>query len=67
MSKKKSKKKAVKKVVTNAKFAQTNEAFLTAVKVLKVQKGIDLPPTTRQASKWRNKKGVVYNHSKGML
>ena len=67
MAKKKSKKKAVKKVVLNAEFAQTNEAFLTAVKLLKVQKGIDIPATTRQASKWRNKKGVVYKHSKGML
>ena len=65
--KKKSKKKAVKKVVTNALFAETNEVFLKAVGLLKTGKGIDIPPTTRQASKWRNKKGVVYKHSKGML
>ncbi len=66
MAKKKSKKKAP-KVVTNVRFAETNEAFLTAVELLKTEKGIDLPPTSRQASKWRNKKGTVYNHSKGLL
>lgn len=64
MAKKKSKKK---EVLTNAKFAQKDEAFLTAVENLKLDKGIDLPPTTRQASKWRNKKGVVYNNSKGLI
>jgi hypothetical protein len=68
MAKKKSKKKAVKKVVTNAMFAETNEAFLTAVELVKTVNGMDkIQPTTRQASKWRNKKGVVYKHSKGML
>jgi hypothetical protein len=49
-------------------FAETNEAFLTAVELVKTVNGMDkIQPTTRQASKWRNKKGVVYKHSKGML
>lgn len=75
MAKHKSKKKTkkVKKVMTNAEFAGKNELFNKAVEAAQADlaerkefKG-QLNPTTRMASKWRNKKGLVYKHSKGVI
>jgi len=40
--------------ITNKEFARANEAFLEACKKVKII------PTRRQASKWRNKKGLSY-------
>jgi hypothetical protein len=69
MSKKKSKKKAV---ITNIEFSLKNEDFIKAVEktdmALTGKKGIGkISPTPRQASKFRNKKGVVYKYMKGMI
>jgi len=76
MAKHKSKKKStkkVKKVMTNAEFAEKNELFNKAVEAAqadlaerKEYKG-QINPTTRMASKWRNQKGLVYKHSKGLI
>ena len=38
----------------NQKFAETNEEFIEACK------RVGVPPTARQASKFRNGKGVAY-------
>jgi hypothetical protein len=46
------------KVVTNATFANTDQAFRAACK----KAGI--PVTTRQASKWRNKFGAAWTARK---
>ena len=40
--------------ITNRKFAQTDETFNSACTSLKLQ------PTARQASKYRNHKGLAY-------
>jgi len=40
--------------VKNADFATTNEVFIEACKQAKVE------PTTRMASKWRNKRGSAF-------
>lgn len=42
--------------MTNKKFAETNEEFREVCAF----PFVDLKPTTRQASKWRNKKGKAY-------
>lgn len=44
--------------MTNKKFAETNEHFQDCCIVA----GVD--PTTRQASKFRNKKGLAYGNKK---
>lgn len=70
---KKSKKAAKKAVMTNADFATKNEQFIEAVEAaqtdLKDRKAFlgQINPTTRMASKFRNKKGLVYNHSIGLI
>ena len=46
------------KVVTNASFATTDQAFRAACKKAGVE------PTTRQASKWRNKSGAAWKARK---
>jgi hypothetical protein len=38
----------------NKEFAETNQEFRSACKAA------GIPPTTRQASKWRMKKGLAY-------
>ena len=42
------------KVVTNKQFAQTDQKFIEACK------HAGIPPTKRQASKWRRKQGLAY-------
>ena len=43
--------------MTNKEFAETNEDFREACSMVG-EKGID--PTTRQASKWRKRRGIAY-------
>ncbi len=70
---KKAKKKAPKKVLTNAEFAQKNELFNQAVEAAQADLGErkdyrgQIMPTTRMASKFRNKKGLVYKHAMGWI
>jgi hypothetical protein len=40
--------------VPNAQFAQTDKAFIDACK------RAEIPPTARQASKYRNRRGAAY-------
>lgn len=40
--------------LTNKKFAEEDQSFRKACDLVR------LPPTTRQASKFRNKKGLAY-------
>jgi hypothetical protein len=40
--------------MTNAEFAQKDKKFQNACRL------VDLPVSTRQASKWRNKKGLAF-------
>lgn len=42
--------------VTNKKFAETNEVFIKSCEKA------DITPTIRQASKFRNQKGLAYKH-----
>lgn len=42
------------KTLTNAKFAQRDESFMKACSK------VGIPPTSRQASKWRMKKGLAW-------
>ena len=73
MAKKDKTKKEVKKVMTNAEFASKDELFNKAVEAAKEDLGErkefknQINPTARMASKWRNQKGLVYKHSKGMI
>lgn len=66
-------KKAPKKVMTNAEFAVKDEVFNKAVEAaqtdLAERKAFtsQIMPTTRMASKWRNQRGLVYKHSKGLI
>jgi len=50
--------------MTNQKFAETNDEFIQACGKIpwkdKEGKPTTLPPTSRQASKWRNKKGLAW-------
>ena len=50
--------------MTNQKFAETNEEFIHACGKIpwkdKEGKSTTLPPTSRQASKWRNKQGLAW-------
>jgi len=73
MAKKGGKPKKTKKVMTNAEFAVKDEIFNKAVEAAQADlaerkdfKG-QVNATTRMASKWRNKKGLVYKHSKGVI
>lgn len=73
MAKKGNKAKKAKKVMTNAEFATKNELFIKAVEAAQVDlaerkdyKG-QVNATTRMASKWRNQRGLVYKHSKGLI
>jgi len=62
-----------KKVLTNAEFATKDEIFNKAVDAARADLGErkefknQVMGTTRMASKWRNKKGLVYKHSKGVI
>jgi len=73
MAKKGNKTKKTKKVLTNAEFATKNELFNEAVEAAQADLGErkeykgQVNATTRMASKWRNQKGLVYKHSKGMI
>ena len=73
MAKKGSKTKKVKKVMTNAEFASKNELFNEAVEAAQADLGErkdykgQVNATTRMASKWRNQRGLVYKHSKGLI
>jgi len=44
--------------ISNATFAETDQTFQVACE----KAGI--PPTRRQASKWRRKKGLAWTHRK---
>ena len=65
MAKKNSKKKVSKKVLTNTKYAET-ENFIKACDVTR-KAGYKVDPTVRQASKYRNKKGIVYLFTSGQV
>ena len=73
MAKKAKTKKSVKKVLTNAEFAIKDELFNKAVDAARADLGErkefknQVMGTTRMASKWRNQKGLVYKHSKGLI
>jgi len=73
MAKKGNKTKKTKKILTNAEFATKNELFNEAVEAAQADLGErkeykgQVNATTRMASKWRNQKGLVYKHSKGMI
>ena len=43
--------------MTNKEFAKTDDAFKKACEEAKIE------PTTRQASRWRNKTGLAYKMS----
>jgi len=70
---KKDKKEEVKKTFSNAEFAKSNKLFNDSITAAQAELGShkcygnQINPTTRQASKWRNKKGLVYKHSIGMI
>ena len=53
--------------MTNAEFAKTDEKFLNACEAVKrVNRYQKFKPSARQASKWRNQKGIAYKVSKGL-
>lgn len=56
---------------TNREFAETNQKFIAACKPTEDDDGNPIwkvtPPTPRQASKYRRKKGAAYKHAKGLL
>lgn len=58
-------------VETNGVFAQTNQKFRSTCARVHDDDGKTIwagtSPTPRQASKFRNKKGAAYKHSKGRL
>ena len=54
--------------MTNAEFAKQDKPFIAAcASVSKLDFYTGFEPTTRQASKWRNKKGIAYKLVNGML
>lgn len=69
----KTKKTKVKKVLTNAEFAVKDDLFSRAVDAAQTDLAErkeykdQVNATTRMASKWRNQKGLVYKHSKGLI
>ncbi len=50
--------------MTNAKFAKEDKNFINACNHVKMVLGVEVNPTTRQASKYRNKKGLAYKVGK---
>ena len=52
---------AKKTKMTNRMYAQENKEFNDACSKF------DVKPTSRQASKFRNKKGVLYKKMKGLI
>jgi len=53
--------------MTNAEFAKTDKKFLEACeRVTRIYNYRDFKPSTRQASKWRNQKGIAWKVSKGL-
>jgi hypothetical protein len=52
----------------NKTFAETNQKFNMACKALsKTIEFKDFKPTTRQASKFRNKRGIAYKFATGLI
>ncbi len=47
-------------MLTNAKFAKEDKEFIKACDNVRTVADIEIKPTTRQASKYRNKKGLAY-------
>ena len=54
-----------KKPMTNKKFAAEDEIFKASVEMAK-KKGEKVEATGRQASKFRNKKGIAHRFSKSL-
>lgn len=53
--------------MTNAEFAKTDEKFLNACEaVTRVNRYQSFKPSPRQASKWRNEKGIAWKVAKGL-
>ena len=53
--------------MTNKEFSETNEVFLNACSKVQMMNGFQgFSPTMRQASKWRNGKGVAFKVANGM-
>jgi hypothetical protein len=48
--------------MTNKEFSEKNEEFRRACYGVKKKCGIEIRPTSRQASKYRNKKGLAWKH-----
>lgn len=47
--------------MTNVEFAKMDKSFLVACKMVKTLNGLqNFKPSTRQASKWRMKKGIAW-------
>ncbi len=46
--------------MTNAKFAKEDKNFIKACAMARQITGVIVNPTTRQASKFRNKKGLAF-------
>jgi hypothetical protein len=47
--------------MTNSEFAKTDKTFLAACEnVTRINLYQNFKPSTRQASKWRNKKGIAW-------
>ena len=51
--------------ISNVKFAVENEFFKASVERTN-EKGEEIKRTKRQASKFRNKKGIAYRYSKSL-
>jgi len=51
--------------ISNVKFAVENEFFKASVERAN-EKGEEIKRTKRQASKFRNKKGIAYRYSKSL-
>lgn len=47
--------------MNNRKFSETNDNFLMACKIVNDSLAIKIPPSKRQASKWRIGKGIYFN------
>ncbi len=54
--------------MTNLEFAKTNKEFLEAcTEVAQMNHYQKFKPSTRQASRWRNQKGIAWKAAKGLL
>lgn len=51
--------------MSNKKFAEENKIFQASVEKAK-EKGFKVETTGRQASKFRNKKGIAYRYSRSL-